>query len=260
YEDFVRNQDAVGKKICEFLEIPWHKNLETPITTDVDIGRYKEEFTLAQPPQPSENRQPRVWSGRFSWTANIIDAIVRIKPRAQIVDIGCNTCNITRELPNCTWVDIKSYEDIVEAMKTTQAVRYGRDPATKSIVVTGWLPEGAEPIPRGRFVQADAQNLPFEDKQFDLAVVTQLLAYLEDPVAVLKEIRRVAKRAVVTVRNEQDWDPKYRTNSDPDAIFYTEEMFKQHLGEAGFQPYQYQRLDYDGWAFFGALTEVENEI
>lgn len=259
YEDFVHNQVAVGKKICEFLEIPWYKNLETPITTDVDIGRYKEEFTLVKPPQPSENgNEEFVWSDRFSWTRNIIDEIVR--PRAQIVDIGCNACPITRDLANCTWVDCKSYEDIVEAMKTTQAISYGRDPATKSIVVTGWHPEGSEPIPRGRYVQADAQNLPFEDKQFNLAVVTQLLAYPDDPVAVLKEIRRVAKRAVITVRNEQDWNPKYRTNSDPDARFYTEEMLKQHLEEAGIQTYQYRRLDYDGWSFFAVVTEEENGI
>ncbi|GAH63229.1 unnamed protein product, partial [marine sediment metagenome] len=49
---------------------------------------------------------------RFFWTRNKIEELTKGNLNAQIVDIGCRECPITRELPNCTWVDIESYETI----------------------------------------------------------------------------------------------------------------------------------------------------
>ena len=196
---------------------------------------------------------------RFSWTRNKIEELTKGNLNAQIVDIGCRECPITRELPNCTWVDIESYETIVELMRTTQVLVYIRDLGTgefTSPTVRKDTPPA--PIPKDKFVQANAENLPFSDKQFDVAVATELLEHMGDPVAVLKEIKRVARRTIITVPNEYDWAPEYQPfAASPHVRFYTNETLKQHLEEAGIGKYKFRRLDYDGWSQFAVVTEEE---
>ena len=45
-----------------------------------------------------------------------------------------------------------------------------------------------------KFMQADGENLPFEDKTFDYVICNQVLEHVEDPAAFLREQMRVAKR------------------------------------------------------------------
>lgn len=189
---------------------------------------------------------------RFSWTRNKIEELTKDKPGVQIVDIGCHECPITREMTNCTWVDCQSYEAIANFIKTTQVLVFTRD-RTGSFFTADVKQRGAPPIPREKFVQANAESLPFEDKQFEVAVATQLLAYPENPVAALKEIKRIAKQAIITIRNEKDWDPRYRTSRQTGMRFYTEDMLRQHLKEAEIEDYSFERLDYDGWSFFAVV-------
>jgi ubiquinone/menaquinone biosynthesis C-methylase UbiE len=56
------------------------------------------------------------------------------------------------------------------------------------------------------FVQADASRLPFEDEEFDVAVLAEILEHVPDPIAVIQEARRVAKRLIITVPNEYEWE------------------------------------------------------
>jgi ubiquinone/menaquinone biosynthesis C-methylase UbiE len=42
-------------------------------------------------------------------------------------------------------------------------------------------------------LQADARNIPFENKFFDFVISTEMLHHLADPVPVLKEMKRVVK-------------------------------------------------------------------
>ena len=190
---------------------------------------------------------------RFSWTRNKIEELTKDKLGAQIVDIGCSACPITREMTSCIWVDCQSYETIAEVIRKESVLLYAKDPPTGRFSTLGWKPGGAPPIPREKFVQANAESLPFEDKQFEVAVATQLLAYPENPVAVLKEIKRIAKQAIITVRNEKDWDPRYRTSPPTDMRFYTEDMLRQQLKEAEIDNYSFERLDYNGWSFFAVV-------
>ncbi|MEZ5070242.1 MAG: methyltransferase domain-containing protein [Bacteroidales bacterium] len=44
------------------------------------------------------------------------------------------------------------------------------------------------------FLQADGENLPFEDKSFDFVICNQVLEHVEDPEAFLREQMRVAQR------------------------------------------------------------------
>jgi SAM-dependent methyltransferase len=59
--------------------------------------------------------------------------------------------------------------------------------------------------PIWNFVRADAAKLPFEDKSFDVAVLAEIIEHVPDPVAVIKEANRVAKRLILTVPNEHKW-------------------------------------------------------
>lgn len=48
-----------------------------------------------------------------------------------------------------------------------------------------------------KFIQADGENLPFEDNQFDYVVCNQVLEHAQNPEAFLKEQMRVAKRGYI---------------------------------------------------------------
>jgi len=135
------------------------------------------------------------------------------------------------------------------------------------------------------FFQMDAHNLTFPDKSFDVAILGDILEHVEDPVQVLKEARRVAKRLVITVPDEANWAENYHPYSSvedlirnenvssveelaekagPDVVkfhgddfrhcfhnrFYTEESLRDDLKEAGIYNYDFNRLQYSGWSFF----------
>lgn len=79
------------------------------------------------------------------------------------------------------------------------------------------------------FVQADAHNLPFKDDEFDTAILGDILEHAEDPVKMLSEAGRVAKKVVATVYEE------WRLRGDKEAQiqkFYSDEKklgFDNHI-------------------------------
>lgn len=48
-----------------------------------------------------------------------------------------------------------------------------------------------------KFMQADGENLPFKDNEFDYVICNQVLEHVENPEAFLKEQMRVAKRGYI---------------------------------------------------------------
>ena len=54
-------------------------------------------------------------------------------------------------------------------------------------------------VERSRFIQADAESLPFPDESFDLAIVHNGLHHLTDPAAGLRELWRVSRGAVIVI-------------------------------------------------------------
>lgn len=61
-----------------------------------------------------------------------------------------------------------------------------------------------------RFIEADATALPFEDASFDVVVDTFSLCVIENPVAALREVRRVLRpsgRAVLIEHSKSDVGP-----------------------------------------------------
>ena len=143
------------------------------------------------------------------------------------------------------------------------------------------------------FVQMDAHDLKFSDKEFDIAILGEILEHVENPVQVMKEANRVAKRVLMTVPNEYEWDKsllpfknleeygrqRNQTVEDmakegnPKAIefhiednykhlfhnrYYTEDMMKADLESAGITDYKLNKLQYGQpqWSFFVVDTEI----
>lgn len=174
----------------------------------------------------------------------------------KIIDIGCNQGHIFAgwNRKNIVSVDIDDYSHMIE-----------------------------------NFVRADAHNLPFKDKEFDIAVLGEILEHVENPVQVLKEAKRVANKIIITVPNEYEWPPELnpfmsaaeaakqqgltieemakRDNPAkefyPDNYkhifhvrYYTEKMLRKHLKEADISNYQIVKIIHDKFVFYGVICFV----
>lgn len=134
------------------------------------------------------------------------------------------------------------------------------------------------------FVRADAHHLPFKRKAFKVAVLGEILEHVENPVAVLKEAKRVAENVLVTVPIEGEWDLKHkpfwpiekrleeegltleelyvRDNPGVKSLclvdglkhgyhqrYYDDALLKKHLSQAGMKGAAVEPLRYEGWSF-----------
>ena len=68
-----------------------------------------------------------------------------------------------------------------------------------SAVMRAQRPAGAAPC-----VAAAAESLPFEDQSFDAAMAFSTVHHWQDPIAGLREMRRVARRVVVFTYDDSD--------------------------------------------------------
>lgn len=135
------------------------------------------------------------------------------------------------------------------------------------------------------FVRANAQQLPFNDKSFDTAILAEILEHVVDPVQCLSEARRVAGRLLSTIPNEWDWDKECKPftsieereeetglgrlelfkKGNPEARefyeyddgkhgehcrYYDEKMVREHFLKAGWEIQSIEDTKYDGFAFF----------
>ena len=147
-------------------------------------------------------------------------------------------------------------------------------------------------FPPGEFprVVSDAHNLPFPENFFDCCVLAEILEHVHNPILVLREAARVARKKVIfTVPDEYHWTPNHlplktlddlirERNQTPEQIFkegnpactktndskqvyhnrwYTKELLESHLRYVGL-PYQIQTIAYDGWSWFCGTISKEN--
>jgi len=84
-----------------------------------------------------------------------------------------------------------------------------------SAVMRAQRPAGAAPC-----VAAAAERLPFEDQSFDAAMALATIDHWQDPIAGLREMRRVARRVVVFTHDA----------SDPDRFWMTRDYLPEHPG------------------------------
>ncbi|MFJ7593169.1 MerR family DNA-binding transcriptional regulator [Streptomyces sp. NPDC097617] len=80
-----------------------------------------------------------------------------------------------------------------------------------SAVMRGQRPAGSAPC-----VAAAAESLPFEDRSFDVAMAVSTVHHWGDPVAGLREMRRVARRVVVLTfdTDEPEWRDRFWLTRD----------------------------------------------
>ena len=102
-----------------------------------------------------------------------------LSPGMTLLDLGCGPCTITVGL--------------AEAVAPGTAVGVDLDPT---------LPEGATGV---TVVAADAHRLPFPDASFDAIYASALLQHVPEPLAVLREARRVAPPGAVIGVVDTDW-------------------------------------------------------
>lgn len=90
-----------------------------------------------------------------------------------------------------------------------------------SAVMRAQRPAGAAPV-----VAATAESLPFEDRSFDAAMAVSTTHHWPDPIAGLREMRRVARRVVVFTYDA----------SDPDAFWLIRDYLPEFAGLADGRP------------------------
>lgn len=137
----------------------------------IDTKKYIEENSWASIASDWKNRlfgfkYPIAIKDRLDW---IIDQIEDKK--SKIVDIGCNKGHLFSgwDRTNITSVDIDKYD-------------------------------------LQNFICADATKpLPFKDKEFDIAVMGEILEHTHNPVDVVREAMRVSKKLIITVPWEARW-------------------------------------------------------
>jgi SAM-dependent methyltransferase len=84
-----------------------------------------------------------------------------------------------------------------------------------SAVMRAQRPAGAAPC-----VAATAASLPFEDQSFDAAMAFATIEHWPDPIAGLREMRRVARRVVVFTKDF----------SDPDLFWLSRDYLPEYAG------------------------------
>jgi SAM-dependent methyltransferase len=107
-----------------------------------------------------------------------------LRPGMTLLDLGCGPCTITVGL--------------AEAVAPGSAVGVDREPS---------LPEGATGV---EIVTADVHRLPFPDASFDAIYASALLQHVPEPLAVLREARRVARPSAVIGVVDTDWGSQIR--------------------------------------------------
>lgn len=107
---------------------------------------------------------------------------------AAVLDVGCGpgtvTVDLARHVPAGSVIGVDASENVLEAAK---------DHAAQA---------GVENV---EFRQADAYHLPFEDDSFDVVYAHQVLQHLSDPIAALREMRRVARPGAYVAVRESDY-------------------------------------------------------
>jgi len=198
----------------------------------------------------SPNKIEEIRMDRFNWIKS------QCSKDEKIVDIGGNKGHTFNgcDRKNIVTVDIDDYSNLVE-----------------------------------NFVRADAHHLPFKDKSFNTAVLAEILEHVENPIQVLKEAKRVAKKIIITVPNEYEWEEELnpfmpaeeaakkqgltlegmvkRDNPAKELYsadkykhlfhnrYYTYEMLENHLKEAGIKNYKISKLIDDKFIFWVVVCD-----
>ena len=128
--------------------------------------------------------------------------------RAQLYDTIGATYTVTRRteprIAAQVWATLGDAQTVLNVGAGTGSYEpSGRDVTAvePSAVMRAQRPAGAAPC-----VDAVAESLPFEDQSFDAAMAVATIDHWQDPIAGLREMRRVARRVVVFTKDFSDPD------------------------------------------------------
>ncbi|OJJ47339.1 hypothetical protein ASPZODRAFT_96289 [Penicilliopsis zonata CBS 506.65] len=159
-----------------------------------------------------------------------------VQPAMRILDLGCGPGSIT--------VDLAAY------------VPSGHITGVDAV---GSVLEQARALAQSRgvrnitFTTGDANALPFADGAFDLVLVHQMLQHVADPVAILREMKRVTQRGGLVAVREADFGGFiFHPRSAP--LDRWMELYAAVARRNGGEPHAGRRLHV--WARQAGLTDV----
>jgi len=140
-----------------------------------------------------------------------------LEPGMSLLDVGCGPGTVTIDL----------------ASRVSRAVGVDRAPS-----VLAAAREAAVGKKNVEFLEGDAYALPFADDSFDVVYAHQVLQHLTDPVAVLREMRRVAKPGGYVAVRDADyeamtWFPRIAGLDDWIALYHEVAEANSHDADAG---------------------------
>src|SRR5207302_1506002 len=160
----------------------------------------------------------------------------RLRPDARVLDVGCGPGTITADLaglvPDGEVTGIDAAEGVL-AQARQEAERRGRDNV--------------------RFETGDVYRLAYPDGAFDVVHAHQVMQHLSDPVAALREMRRVCRPGGVVAARDADYAAMTWAPEEP-ALDRWLALYRRVAAQNGGQPDAGRHLL--GWARRAGFAEI----
>jgi ubiquinone/menaquinone biosynthesis C-methylase UbiE len=193
--------------------------------------------------------------GRYSVRlAPVFASFAGVQPGQRVLDVGCGPGALTAEL--------------VQRLGTGSVA--AADPSPPFVTAI------RERLPGVRVEQAPAEQMPFEDGEFDTSLAQLVIAFMQDPLAGVREMARCTRPGGVVAacmwsRHDMQlltsfWNVAERlvdssvSASENRLSFRTREHIEQVLGEAGLEDLQAELLTVEaGYRDFAELADTYAE-
>lgn len=160
-----------------------------------------------------------------------------LSPGMDLLDVGCGPGSITLGLARA----------VAPGMVT------GLD-ASEEVVGLAALAAAERGVENARFRAGDVYELPWPDASFDVVHAHQVLHHLADPVAALREMRRVTRPGGLVAVREADFSAMSWYPQLPELDEWMD-LYQQIARGNGAEPDGGRRLL--GWALAAGFTDVE---
>ncbi|MFF0740047.1 methyltransferase domain-containing protein [Streptomyces sp. NPDC004111] len=163
--------------------------------------------------------------------------IPRLRPGARVLDVGCGPGTITADLAHLVGPDgrVTGVDAASGVLDQARATAAGRG------------------LTNVDFTTGDVHDLAFPDDSFDVVHAHQVLQHVGDPVAALREMRRVCRPGGIVAARDADyramtWYP------EPPLLDAWLELYERVARAGGGEPDAGRRLR--AWALRAGFTEV----